>query len=87
MDSFGEEEPKRLEWPVRRPNLEFDDGDYDQKEDTKPKPPRRRKKLRRRANSFIDAEAGVDKVVSVDEVSEDENNNLDGYIVADDVEF
>ena len=38
-------------------------------------------------NPFIDAEAGVDKDASNDEETDDENDDLDGFIVADDVEF
>ena len=74
-------------WPPRRPHLEFDDGDYKQEEDTEPEPPRRRKQARRRVNPFIDAEAGVDGDASNDKGSEDENDDLDRFIVADDIEF
>ena len=74
-------------WPPRRPHLDFDDGNYEQEEDIEPEPPRRRKQARRRVNSFIDAEAGVDGDASNDEGSEDENDDLDGFIVADDIEF
>ena len=73
-------------WPPRRPHMEFDDGNYEQKEDTEPKPPKRRKKARRRANSFIDVEAGVDRDACGDEGSDDENDDLYGFIVADDIE-
>ena len=65
--------------------MEFDDGDYEQDEDVKPKPARRRKRARRSANSFIDAEAGVDGDASGDEGTDDEID-LVGFIVADDVE-
>ena len=44
-------------------------------------------KARRRTNPFIDAEAGVDRDASGDEGTEDENDDLDSFIVADDVEF
>ena len=37
-------------------------------------------------NPFIDAEAGVDGDASNDEGSDDENDDLDGFIVADDIE-
>ena len=43
--------------------------------------------MRRRANPFIDAEAGVNGDASGDEGSDFENDYLDGFIVADDVEF
>ena len=86
MDSSDDEEPERPVWPPRRPRLELEEADYEQ-EDTEPKPPRRRKKARRRVNPFIDAEAGVDRDVSGDEETDDENNDLDGFIVANDVEF
>ena len=87
VDSSDEEEPERPVWPPRRPHLEFDDGDYEQEEDTDPKAPRRWKRARRSANPFIDAEAGVDGEASGDEGRDDENDDLDGFIVADDVKF
>ena len=73
-------------WPLRRPLMEFADGDYEQ-EDAEIKQPRRRKKARRRANPFIDAEAGVDGDASSDERSYDEIDDLDGFIVVDDLEY
>ena len=86
MNSSDEDEPERPVWPPRRSHLEFDDGDYEQV-DTEQEPPRRRKNARRRVNSFIDAEAGVDGVASSDEGFDDENDDLDEFIVADDIEF
>ena len=38
-------------------------------------------------NPFIDAEEGVDEDASGDEGTDDENDDLDGFIVADDIEF
>ena len=38
-------------------------------------------------NPFIDAEPCVDGDASNDEESDDENDDLDGFIVADDIEF
>ena len=87
VDSSDEQEPERPVWPPRRPRLEFDVGDYEQEDDIEPEPPRRRKRARRRANLFIDSVAGVDGEASGDEGSDDENDDLDGFIVADDVEF
>ena len=60
VDSSDEDEPERPVWPQRHPHLEFDDGNYEQEEDTEPKPPKRRNKALLRVNTFIDAEAGVD---------------------------
>ena len=74
-------------WPPRRPHLELEDGDYVQERDAEPDPQRFRKKAKRHTNPFIDAEAGVDGDASGDEGTEDENDDLDGFIVADDVEF
>ena len=71
----------------RRPHLDFDDGDNEKEEDTKPEPPRRRNNARRHVNLFIDAEAGVNGNASNDEGSEDENDDLDGFIEADDIEL
>ena len=73
--------------PPRRPHLEFDDNDYEQEEDTEPQPVRRRKNARRRANPFIDTEAGVRGNASCDENTDDENDDLVGFILADDVEY
>ena len=87
MHSFDEEEPERLVWPPRRPHLEFDDGDYKQEEDTEPQPVRRRTNARRRANSFIVTEAGVDGNSSGDENTDNVNDDLDGFIVANDIEY
>ena len=74
-------------WPPRRLLFEFDDGDYEQEEDTDPQPVIRKKRARRRANQFIDAETGEDGDGSSDEETDDENDDLDGFIVADDVEY
>ena len=87
MCSSDEEEPERPVWPPRRPHLEFDDGDYEQEEDTEPQFVRCRKSARSRANPFIDNEAGVDGDASGDEQTDDEIDDLDGFIVADDVEY
>ena len=74
-------------WPPRRLLFEFDDGDYEQEEDTDPQPVIRKKRARRRANQFIDAETWEDGDGSSDEETDDENDDLDGFIVADDVEY
>ena len=74
-------------WPPRRPHLEFDDGDYEQEENTEPQPVRRRQSARRYANPFIDTEAGVDGNASGDEGTDNDNDDLDGFIVADDVKY
>ena len=87
VDSFDEDEPERPVWPPRRPHLKFEDGYYEQEDDIEPQPVRRRNSARRRANPFIDTEAGVDGEASGDEQTDDENDDLDGYIVADDVEY
>ena len=87
MDLSDEDKPERPVWPPRRPHLEFDDGHYEQEKDTEPEPPKQRKNARRRVNPFIDAEAGVDGDASNDEGFDDENDELDGFIVADDIEF
>ena len=34
VDSSDKDEPELPVWPPRRPHLEFDDGDYEQEEDT-----------------------------------------------------
>ena len=87
IDLSDEDEPVRAVLPPRRPHLELEDCDDEQKSDAESEPPRRRKKARRCTNPLIDAEAGVDRDASVDKGSEDENDDLDGFIVTDDVEF
>ena len=67
IDLSDEDKPERPVWPPRRPHLEFDNGDYEQEEDTEPEPPKQRTKARRRVNPFIDAEAGVDGDARYDE--------------------
>ena len=74
-------------WPPRRQRLELDEADYEQDVNAEPETPRRQKRARRHVNPFIDAEAGVDGDASNDEETDDENNDIDGFIVADDVEF
>lgn len=66
-------------WPPRRQRLESDNEEVPQTQ------PHRRKKARRRANPFIETEAGVDGEASEDE--SDGNNDLDDFIVPDDVEY
>ena len=87
VDSSDEEEPERPVWPPRRQRLKLEEGNYELEEDAEPKPPRRRKRVRRRVNPFIEAETGVNGDASGDEGSDDENDDLDGFIVADDVDF
>ena len=87
VDSSYEEEPERPVWPYCRPHMEFDHGDYEQDVNLKPDPPRRRKRARRHANPFIDAEAGVDGDASGDEGIDEEIDDLDKFIVADDVDY
>ena len=69
-----------------RPNLEVDDGDYVQ-EKTPCLSHQIVERANRRPNRFIDAEAGVDGDASGVEGSDDENDDLDGFIGADDIEF
>ena len=85
IDSYDEDEPVRSLWPPRHPHLVFVDRKYEQEYDAEPEPPRTRKRVRHHANPFIESEAGVDGDASGDEVSDDENYELDGFIVTDDV--
>ena len=66
-------------WRPRRQLIELEEADYKQDENAEPQPPRRR------VNPLIDAEAGVDGDASNDEGPEDDNDDLNGFIVADDV--
>ena len=74
-------------WSPRRPHLERENGDYEQESDAEPEPPRRRKNARRCNIPFIDAEVNVDGVASGNEGTKNENDDLDSFIVADDVEY
>ena len=87
VDFADEEEPQRPVWPPRRQRLEFDKTDYGQGEDAEPEMQKPPKRARRRVNPFIDAEAGVDGDASNDKEIDEQNNDVDGFIVADDVEF
>ena len=87
VDSSDEEELKRPVWPPRRPRLELEKAEYEQEDEAEPQPPRRRKRKRRCVNPFIDAEAGVDGDASGDKGTDYENDDLDGFIVTDDIEF
>ena len=87
IDSSDEDEPERLVWQPRRSRLKREEADYEPDENAEPEPPRRGKRARRGVNPFIDAEAGVDGDASNDEETDDENNDLDRFIVADNVEF
>ena len=87
IDSSDKDEPDRPVWPFCRPHLQLENGDYEQESDAETEQSRRRKKPRRRINPFIDAMAGVDGDASGDEGTEDKNDDLNGFIVADDVEF
>ena len=87
VDSSDEDEPERSVWPPRRPQLKFDDGDYEQEVYTEPQPVRHRKSALHSANPLIDAKAGVDGDASGDEETDNENDDLDGFIVTDDVEY
>ena len=66
--------------------FEFDDGDYEKQDDIEFKPVRHRKSARRRANSFIDAEPGMDGDASGYDRTDNENDDLDNFIVADDLD-
>ena len=87
VDLSDEDEPERPVYPFRRPHLEFDDGDYEQEEYTELYLVRRRKSAQRRANPLIEGEAGVDGDASGDEGTDNENNDLDCFIVAHDEEY
>ena len=72
--------------PPRRQRLELEEADYEQ-EDTEPEPPKRRNRAIRRVNPFIEDKADVDGDASNDEGTNEENDDLDGFIEADVVEF
>ena len=78
--SDEDDEPERPMWPPRRPRLESEEEEAEP-----PQRPQRRKKTRRRANPYIESEAGVDGDASDDE--SDGNNDLADFIVHDDVEY
>ena len=78
--SDEDDEPERPMWPPCRPRLESEEEDAEP-----PQRPQRRKKTRRRANRYIESEAGVVGDASDDE--SDGNNDLADFIVPDDVEY
>ena len=86
VDSSDQEEQERPAWPRRRQHIKFDDGDYKQDEDVESEPPRRRKRERCSANPLIDADAGADEDARGEKEFDDVNDDLDGFIVADDIE-
>ena len=73
--------------PPRRPHRDFDERDYEQDEDVEIDQLRGWMRARRRANPFINADAGVDGDTSGDYGTEGENDDLDVFIVADDVNY
>ena len=85
--SDGEDDaPERPVWPPpKRIRLKVSHLD---KSDGAEQEPARRREARRRAqrNPFIDTEASVDGDASADEEDDNENDDLNGFIVADDVE-
>ena len=74
------DEPERPVWPSRSPRLESEEEFAEP-----PQRPQKRRKTRRRANPFIESEAGVEGDASDDE--SDEDNDLADFIVSDDVEY
>ena len=87
VDSSDEEEPERPVLQPCRPHLEFDDGDYEQEEDTEPQPVRRRQNARRRDIISSTSRPEWTKTRAVTKNTDDDNDDLDGFIVADDVEY
>ena len=81
VDSSDEEEPERPVWPPRRSHMEFETGDYEQDEEVEPEPARRWKRVRRCANPFLDAEAGLDGDASDDEAPDNKIDDLNGFIM------
>ena len=65
----------------------FDVGDYEQIEDTETEPPRCSLLAKCSATLFIDAEPGVRVKESGDENNDKVNEELNKFMVADDVEF
>ena len=79
--SFDDDDDlERLVLPLRHPRL-----DSESKVAVLPQRPQRRRKTRQRPNPFIENEAGVEGDVSVAETNGD--NDLDGFIVPDDVKY
>ena len=85
MDSSDEGEPEQPVWRPRRTTLKSDDGDY--KQNTEPEPLRRSNTAGQNVNLFVDAEAGVARGARNDKWFHDENDDHNGFIVADDIEF
>lgn len=62
-------------------------GDYKQNKDIKQLPTKRQKRARRRSNLWIDAFAGVDGNVRGDEGTDNKNNDVNWFIVVEDVKY
>ena len=87
VELSDKKEPEGAVWPPRRPHMEFDDWDYRQVKDAESEPQRLRKSTRRRENLFINPEACVDGDASGNKVTDDEKDDLDKFIVADNVKY
>ena len=89
IDSSDEEEPEQPVWPPRRLRLEMVEEDNNLEQDKEINVPKRQKKATRRANMFIDTETGVDEDASDDEdiANENSDDDLDRFIVADDIDY
>ena len=89
IDSFKEkqEAPERLVWPPTK-RIRLHASDMKESDgDTEPSI-RRKGQRRHRPCIFIDAEAAVDGDASGDEAADDnDDDDLNGFIVSDDVEF
>ena len=66
--------------------MKFDNVDYEQEDDDEPKLLTPIERARCRTNLFIDAKVGVHEDASGDEESDEPNYDLDGFMVAYDVE-
>ena len=89
IDLSDDEEAERPARPPRRPRLEMVEEDNNLEQDNEINVPKCQKKATRRANMFIAHEAGVDGDASEDEdiANEKSDDDLDGFIVADDVDY
>ena len=90
IDSYDEKDDafERPEWPLSM-RIRLDESYLNNSEGEEQEPARQRKAPRRvQRNIFIDAETYVDWDASAqDEDDDNENNDLNKFIVADDVEY
>lgn len=87
VESFDKINLKRTVLPPSCLHIEFDDGDYEQKENAEPKLPNCKKQARRRVNRLINGTAGVDGDASGNTIIKNKNNDFAKFIIVNDIKL